>query len=238
MPAAEALVAAAGVGVGDRVLDVAAGTGNVAVAAARRGAEVVAIDLTPAQVQAGQARTADEGLSVEWLVGDAEALPVEDDSFDHVLSAFGVMYAPRPHVAAAELLRVARPDGVVGIASWPPNGFNDRIGQAVEEIVGGGGDPGPQPSDWGDPETVARILSGAGRPVRSERDTVVMHATSAEAVWEEASANVGFVIMARSGLAPEDFAAFGRAYVALAEECSEPTANGIRLEIAYLRTLA
>src|SRR5688572_16100099 len=99
---AEDVVAAAGIGPGDRVLDVAAGNGNVAVAAAQAGARVKASDFTPELVEAGRARTAALGLDVTWEVADAEDLPDDDASFDAVTSTFGLMFAPRPERAAAE----------------------------------------------------------------------------------------------------------------------------------------
>ena len=120
------LVEACGIGRGQRVLDVAAGTGNVAIPAARAGAEVVACDLAPELLDIGH-RIADEaGVSLEWRRADAEALPFEDASFDVVTSSVGVMFAPHHQVAADELLRVLRPDGRLGLVAWTPAGF---IGQ-------------------------------------------------------------------------------------------------------------
>ena len=106
-PAAEALVEAAGVGPGTRVLDVAAGTGNVALAAAGRGARVTATDLSPRMVELGRVRTS----GVEWSVADAQDLPFDDGTFDVVLSCFGSMFAPDRQRTADELLRVTRPGG-------------------------------------------------------------------------------------------------------------------------------
>jgi ubiquinone/menaquinone biosynthesis C-methylase UbiE len=106
------------------VLDVAAGNGNAAVEAARAGAgRVVASDLAPLQVEQGRERTAAEGLDVEWAEADAEELPFEEGSFDAALSVFGAMFAPRPQRVAAELFRVVRPGGTVGMANWRPEGF-------------------------------------------------------------------------------------------------------------------
>ena len=123
MPAAEELVRAAGVGAGMRVLDVAAGNGNAAVVATRAGAEVVASDFAPLQVEQGRARTAAEGLDIEWAEADAEDLPFDEGSFDAALSVFGAMFAPRPERVAASLFRVVRPGGTVAMANWRPEGF-------------------------------------------------------------------------------------------------------------------
>ena len=120
------LVAAAGVHRGDRVLDVAAGTGNAAVPAALTGADVVASDLTPELFPAGREFAAREGVEVAWEEGDAEALPYGDGAFDVVLSSVGVMFAPHHQQAADELVRVCRPGGTVAVLSWTPEGF---IGQ-------------------------------------------------------------------------------------------------------------
>ncbi|HXV91743.1 MAG TPA: methyltransferase domain-containing protein, partial [Pseudonocardia sp.] len=117
------LVAASGVRRGDRVLDVAAGSGNVAVPAARTGAEVVASDLTPELFPAGREYAARAGVELTWEEGDAEALPYPDGSFDVVLSCVGVMFAPHHQQAADELVRVCRPGGTIGLISWTPEGF-------------------------------------------------------------------------------------------------------------------
>ncbi len=240
MPAAEDLVEACDVGSGDRVLDVAAGTGNVAVAAARRGAEVTAVDITPAQVQLGQARTAAEDLPVSWLVGDAEKLPVADRAFTHVLSAFGVMYAPRPDLAAAELRRAVQPDGTIGLVAWPPDGFNDRLGEAVEALLGpsdedASDDASARPSDWGDPVILEKIL---GQPAICAPGTVTMEAKTSDALWEDAAAHIGVLVTLRSELPAETFAALGRSYAALVEAGSVPYHGGIRFEVPYVRAIS
>ena len=116
------IVAAAAVGPDDRVLDVACGTGNAAIPAAATGADVVGVDLTPELFDAGREEATEAGVSLEWVQGDAEELPFEDESFDVVLSTFGCMFAPRHAVAAAEIARVLRPGGRVGITAWTPEG--------------------------------------------------------------------------------------------------------------------
>src|SRR3712207_443505 len=120
------LVETVGVRSGQRVLDVAAGTGTSAIPAARRGAEVTATDLTPELLDVGRAAAAAEGVSLTWQTADAEALPYADAQFDVVLSCIGVMFAPHHQQAADELVRVCRPGGTIGVLSWTPEGF---IGQ-------------------------------------------------------------------------------------------------------------
>jgi SAM-dependent methyltransferase len=124
---AEELVEVVDVMPGERVLDVACGTGNVAVAAARRFAEVVGVDFVPELLQRGRQRAAAESLEIDFREGDVEALPVEDASFDVVLSTFGAMFAPDQRKAAAELLRVCRPGGRIGMANWTPEGFAGQL---------------------------------------------------------------------------------------------------------------
>jgi SAM-dependent methyltransferase len=141
-PAAAATVEAAGVGHGSRVLDVAAGDGNAALAAAARGADVVAVDLSPDQVERGRARTTAAGHDVDWVVGDAEALPFEDGIFTHVVSVFGLVFAPRPEVAVRELFRVCASDGTAALTAWPDGGLMAEATAAVR-VRATPGDPFP-----------------------------------------------------------------------------------------------
>jgi SAM-dependent methyltransferase len=147
-PAAERLVDALGVGVGDRLLDVAAGDGNVALAAARRGAEVTAVDIAPELVGRGRARAHEERLSVEWHVGDALALPFASMAFHRVASAFGVIYAGDLRGAAGELARVLRPGGRLGLATWSSAGAMGVVLRAARKASLGAPGPG-RPERWG-----------------------------------------------------------------------------------------
>ena len=116
------LVAASGIGAGQRVLDVAAGTGNVAIRAAEAGADVVAADLTPESLAAGEREARERGVDVEWVVADAQALPFADGEFDVVVSSFGAMFAPDHGAVADELLRVCKPGGTIGMANFTAEG--------------------------------------------------------------------------------------------------------------------
>ena len=113
------------------VLDLAAGTGNVAIRAARLGARVTALDLTPELFDRGRERAARAGVEIEWLEGDVENLPFADGSFDRVLSTFGIQFAPRHEVAAREAVRVTRPGGMIGLINWTPQGHIGRVLKAV-----------------------------------------------------------------------------------------------------------
>lgn len=156
MPAAEELCVAAGVRDATRVLDVAAGTGNVVLAAAARGAHVVASDFAPAMVAAGRQRTAH--LDVAWFEADARELPFEDGAFDAVLSCFGAIFAPEPERTAAELARVTAPGGVLALTAWPRDGSQSAAFQVMARHL-----PVPhEPWTWGDPETARARLAAVG----------------------------------------------------------------------------
>lgn len=119
---------------GQRILDVATGSGNVALRAAKAGAEVIGLDLTPALLDKAQQRADDWGVQVDWQVGDAEALPYDNDTFDRVLSALGVIFAPRHTVAARELARVCKPGGVINLVNWTPAGQGGQLLQIMGTI--------------------------------------------------------------------------------------------------------
>ncbi|MGB7068242.1 MAG: class I SAM-dependent methyltransferase [Pyrinomonadaceae bacterium] len=112
---------------GMKVLDVACGSGNLAIAAAKKGADVTGIDIADNLIEAAQKRAEAEGLQIRLEVGDAEAMPYEDNSFDLVMTMFGAMFAPRPEVTASELIRVCRPGGRVAMANWTPEGFAGQM---------------------------------------------------------------------------------------------------------------
>jgi ubiquinone/menaquinone biosynthesis C-methylase UbiE len=151
------LVEACGIGPGQRVLDVAAGSGNVAIRAAEAGADVVASDLTPENFEAGRREAAAHGVRLEWVEADAEALPFDDGEFDVVTSAFGAVFAPDQQVVADELVRVCRPGGTIGLTvPTPPARKADRarmLADFVPTMFGG-----VSPLRWTDEEHVARLF--------------------------------------------------------------------------------
>jgi ubiquinone/menaquinone biosynthesis C-methylase UbiE len=166
------LVEACGVQRGDRVLDVAAGTGNAAIPAALTGADVVASDLTPELLEQGRLLADKEGAELDWRQADAEALPFDDGQFDTVLSCVGVMFAPHHQAGADELVRVCRPGGTIGLLSWTPQGF---IGQmfATMKPYAPPPPPGAQPPPlWGDEEHVRSLLGDRVTDVDARRQTV------------------------------------------------------------------
>lgn len=164
------LVEAAGVRPGHRVLDVGAGTGNAALAAAAVGADVTATDITPELLEAGERASRERGLAIRWQYADAQDLPFADGQFDVVLSCIGAMFAPDHEATARELLRVCRPGGTVAMANWTPDGavgaFFALLARYAERPPAG-----PPPTAWGDPAHLLelfgdRLVSVTPRTVR------------------------------------------------------------------------
>lgn len=156
----EQLCEAADIHAGERVLDVAAGNGNATLAAARRFARVTSTDYVPALLDRGRRRAEAEGLNVHFEVADVEALPYAPDSFDAVLSTFGVMFAPNQEQAAREMLRVVKRGGRVAVANWTPGGFIGRLFQVLSTYVAP--PPGVQsPLLWGTPTHLQSLFTGA-----------------------------------------------------------------------------
>ena len=147
---------------GTKVLDVACGTGNQSIPAARAGADVIGLDIATNLLEQARKRAADEKLKIEFVEGDAEKLPYEAARFDVVMSMFGAMFAPRPEVVAAELLRVCRPGGLIAMGNWTPEGF---VGQMFQ-ITARHAPPPPgmlPPSLWGVEKVVTERLGGKTR---------------------------------------------------------------------------
>ncbi|MCZ7588547.1 MAG: class I SAM-dependent methyltransferase [Gaiella sp.] len=177
---AENLTEAANVRAGERVLDVACGSGNTAIAAARRTwAPVTGLDFVPALLERGRERAAAEGLEVEYVEGDAQELPFEDGSFDVVLSTFGAMFAPDQRRTADELVRVCRPGGRIGMANWTPDGFVGHLFRTVARHV-----PPPPGADppllWGTDEHLGRLFGDRVSGIDVERRSLVQRFYSPE----------------------------------------------------------
>jgi len=177
--ASELLADSANLRAGWRVLDVASGNGNATLAAARSGTSAVGIDYVPELLEDGRARAVAEGLDVVMQLGDAEALPFADSSFDAALSVFGAMFAPDHRRTAAEIARVVRPGGTVGLASWTPDGFIGQMFRVITSHV-----PGPagvqSPLLWGTEQHLVDIFAGAVDGMRSVERTCTFRFTSAE----------------------------------------------------------
>jgi len=179
----EALCEAVDLRSGERVLDVACGNGNAAIAAARRFAQVTGVDYVPALLARAGARAAADGLPLELREGDAEALPFPDGAFDVVLSTFGVMFAPDQERAARELVRVCRHGGRIGLASWTPDGFVGEMFKVVGKHV-----PPPAglrgPPQWGVEGRLAELFGDEARELTAQRREFAFRYRSA-AHWVE-----------------------------------------------------
>jgi SAM-dependent methyltransferase len=168
-PLGPVLVQATGIARGDRVLDVAAGTGNAAIPAAETGASVVASDLVPELLEQGGRQAAERGIDLEWREANAHELPFGDDEFDVVMSCIGVMFAPFHQLAAGELVRVCKPGGRIGLISWTPEGHIGQLWAAMKPYAPAP-PPGAQPPPlWGQSDHVRALFGDRVTDVVTER---------------------------------------------------------------------
>jgi SAM-dependent methyltransferase len=198
----ETLCEAVDLRAGERVLDVAAGNGNATLAAARRFAEVTSTDYVPALLERGRERAAAERLPVTFQVADAEALPFADASFDVVLSTFGVMFTPDQRRAAAELLRVCRPGGRIGLANWTPDGL---IGQLFR-VIGRHLPPpagAPSPAFWGTRDGLDALFGGGAAAIEATQRSFAFRYRSAAHCLEVFRGTYGPVLKAFEALKPD-----------------------------------
>jgi SAM-dependent methyltransferase len=236
LPLGPRLVEACGIGAGMRVLDVAAGTGNAAIPAARAGAEVIAGDLTPELLDAGRERAEAAGVKLDWQVADAEDLPFEDASFDVVMSSIGAMFAPHHQDVADELVRVCRPGGIIGLLSWTPDGMLGALFATMKPFAPPP-PPGAQPPPlWGS-EDHLRGLFGDRISFRTlQRD--VLEITAFEHPHDYAEhfkQRYGPTIAARANAERNGRAAeFDEALDAFCDEWNRGTADRARFEKEYL----
>jgi SAM-dependent methyltransferase len=201
---------------GEKVLDAASGTGAVAILAAQRGADVVGQDIAPVLIETARARAAEEGVEVDFEVGDAEAMAYDDASFDVVLSTCGVMFAPDHEAIAAELSRVTKPGGRLALACWKPDtGMHDvfkMMGPYLPPPVPGAGSP----FAWGDKEHVSALLGDSFELAFEEHDSPLA-LPSGEDYWELFSTSYGPTKTAIEALEPDRREEFHRAWVAFGD---------------------
>jgi SAM-dependent methyltransferase len=236
LPVGERLVAACGVGPGMRVLDVAAGTGNASLPAARRGGAVTASDLTPALLEVGRGIAEAEGLELEWVEADAESLPFADGSFDVVMSAIGVMFAPDHQAAADELVRVCRPGGTIGLLSWTPDGMLGALFRTMKPFAAPP-PPGAQPPPlWGGEEHLRGLLGNRVKLRTVERDVLEIDVFPRPREYgEHFKAYYGPTIAARANAEREGRAGeFDEALDLFCDEWNRGTPDDARFEKEYL----
>jgi SAM-dependent methyltransferase len=202
-PAAQALLDACAISAGQEVLDVGAGTGNLALLAAEEGASVVASDLTPEMVEKGRARTEAAGVDVEWVVADAEELPFEDERFDCAASVMGAIFAPRPEVMISELFRVVRAGNTVGLTAWGDYGLQAEMFGALDEYRPP--TDAPNPSLWGDPAIAEERLAPYANRVQTQKLTLSWEFDSWDNAWAVYSNN-GPMVALRQAVGDEEFA--------------------------------
>jgi ubiquinone/menaquinone biosynthesis C-methylase UbiE len=232
----ELLVRALRVHAGERVLDVAGGAGNTALAAARRGAVVTCTDYVPDLLQRAQERAAAEGLPLSTAVADAQALPYPDAGFDVVTSTFGAMFAPDQQATAAELIRVLRPGGRLGMANWTPSGWvGQQFGLQAQYL------PPPQgilpPAVWGTRERLRSLFAGHTEDLTiSEQHADFVHHTASD-LFEQFRSWFGPVATTVSKLPPEQAASFSRDWIALAERHNIATDGTCEIPSPYLQVV-
>jgi SAM-dependent methyltransferase len=233
-PAAEAVADACGISSGMEVLDVAAGNGNFAIAAARRGARVTASDLTPQMVEWGRARSLASGLDIDWREADAEELPFEDGRFEVSASLFGAMFAPRPEQATRELFRVVRPGGRVAMANWTPGSFIARFGELAAKYSGPPPIETPSPFLWGEPEEVRRRFEARASSVQIQRRTATFEFASLAEGRERWEQYNGPSLALRASLPEDRYQQMLNEVTGLIEELNQATDGRLIIESEYL----
>jgi SAM-dependent methyltransferase len=237
--AADAVVERADAATGERLLDVATGTGNVAVPAALAGAQVTGLDLTSKLLEIARARAAEAGAEIEFVEGDAEDLPFDDRSFARVTSCFGVMFAPRQDVAAGELVRVAAPGARIVVAAWTPQGLNGQMFQTVGSYM-----PPPPPElkppvMWGNEDHVRSLFAASGAELSFELRMVTFEHESADGWLEHNEGRLGPMILAKAALEPQGRWQDLRGELAtLYTDADEAEDGSFRAQSEYLLTVA
>jgi SAM-dependent methyltransferase len=235
-PLGTRLVEACGIARGDRVLDVAAGTGNAALPAAAAGARVTASDLTPELLAEGRRRAEAAGVELEWAEADAEHLPFDDAGYDVVMSSIGVMFAPHHQEAADELVRVCRPGGTIGLVCWTPEGMVGALFRAMKPFMPAP-PPGAQPPPlWGSEEHLRALFGGRVDWTTMRRESLEITAfTRAHDYAEHFKAYYGPTISARANAVKDGrVEAFDQALDAVCDEFDHGTPEQARFDSEYL----
>jgi SAM-dependent methyltransferase len=220
---------------GQDVLDVATGTGNIALRAAVAGAQVVGLDLTPELFAEARRRASAAGVTVDWVEGDAEELPFANSSFDRVLSVFGVQFAPRHAVTAAEMGRVCRPGGCVGLVNWTPAGAIGELFKIMGGYMPAPPDYASSPPLWGSEKHVRSLFEGTGVEIEFSSGSNPWRFDSAEDWVAFMETRYGPTIKARERLSGEGRWEECRGeVVAMAERRNEASDGSLLLWAEYL----
>jgi SAM-dependent methyltransferase len=220
---------------GERVLDLATGTGWTSRLVAKRGSKVVGIDIAADLVAAARERANTEGMDIEYRVGDAENLPFADGEFDAVISTCGVMFATRPESAAAELARVTRKGGRIALTTWLPDSNLFKMFLVMKPYMPPPPSPAPpSPFEWGKSERVRELL-GASFDLRFEHGTSFYREPSGEAAWKTFSTSYGPTKSLATNLDESRRASLRRDFIAFHD--GFPTELGICVPRAYLLTI-
>jgi ubiquinone/menaquinone biosynthesis C-methylase UbiE len=236
---AEVVVERVGAGPGDQLLDVATGTGNVAIPAALAGATVTGLDLTPQLLEVARERAGQAGVQVSFIEGDAEELPFDSDSFDRVTSCFGVIFAPRHERSSAELARVARPGARVAFTGWTPEGLNGRMFKVIGAYM-----PAPPPElssplMWGSEDHVKSLFEPSGAQLTFERRMVAFTHESPESWLQYNERVLGPTIMAKAALEPQGrWDELRGELMELYRDANEAGDGSFRVQAEYLLTVA
>lgn len=236
VPIAEDLADAADVQAGCRVLDVATGSGNAAIAAARRNCRVTGLDYVPALLDRARVRAAAEDLSIEWVEGDAENLPFPDGSFDAVFSVFGAMFAPNHVKTARELARVCRPGGRIALASWTPTGFIGEFFKVSAKYAPS--PPGVEPPVlWGTPDHLARLFDKLAHPIADDVCTYTFRFESPHAYLKRFRTQFGPLIKAFEAAGDANSPALERDILDLLQRHNRNAGDPIAVPAEYRRTV-
>lgn len=237
VPVSERLCDTVDLRAGERVLDVATGSGNTAIAAARRLCEVTGVDYVPDLLQRGRERAAAEGLNISFVEGDAEALPVADGTFDVVLSTFGSMFAPNQEQAAREMLRACRSGGRIGMANWTPDGWVGEMLRIVGRHV-----PPPAglrpPSRWGTEEGLRALFGDDIAELRVDRQAFVWRFASAQHYLDLFRDFYGPVLKAFAALDEASQAALARDLIDAVERFNRSDDETFVVPADYLEVVA
>lgn len=236
VPMAEWLCEEADLRAGDRVLDVACGSGNAALAAARRGCEVTGLDCVPELLDRARERATRDGYDVILVQGDAEALPFADAIFDRVLSALGVMFAPDQEQAAAELQRVCRPGGTIALASWTPESFLGELMSLVGNYVPHPGEDRPA-TEWGTEARVRELLADVAA-LGAERHQFTLRFRTPEGLADFFIMRHGPTLQAVHALEPARRARFREEFVELVRAHDDEVPGSVAVVAEYLLVLA